>query len=203
MKTKTVILILHFAFCIFNLAIAQSTFQKTYGGHEKDALFRLAKTNDGGYACVGETESFGSLPRDIYLFKIDANGAHLWSVIYGGIGSDYGTHIIKTSDNGFLIAGGTTSFGSGSDDAMLLKTDATGAPVWSKVYGGTGQEYFLTAAQTNDGGYIAAGTTQSFGAGGNDIFIVRTNSTGDTLWTRILGGAGFEEGACIIQTADS
>src|SRR5688572_24643018 len=147
MKTKIALLILHFVFLIFNSVTAQVTFQKTYGGSEKDAMFKVAKTHDGGYVCVGETESFGSLPKDIYLFKTDANGTHQWSVVYDGIGSDYGTHIIKTYDNGFLIAGGTTSFGSGSDDALLLKTDATGALVWSKVYGGSQQEYFLSAIQ--------------------------------------------------------
>jgi hypothetical protein len=203
MQKKILLLIFNFSLLLFNSVTAQVTFQKLYGGSGLDSFFKLAKTSDGGYVCAGLTESFGNLPRDIYLFKTDANGVHQWSVAYSGIGYDYATNIIKTSDNGFLIAGGTTSFGSGSDDALLLKTDATGAIVWSKVYGGPQQDYFMGVAQTNDSGYIAVGTTLSFGAGSNDIFIVRTNSTGDTLWTRTIGGAGYDELTCVTQTTDN
>lgn len=203
MKTKITLFILHSSFLIFNCATAQVTFQKTYGGPEKEAAFKLAKTYDGGYALSGETESFGSNGRDIYLIKTDGNGVLQWSVVYSGIGADYSTNIIETSDHGFLIAGGTTSFGSGSDDALLLKTDATGVPLWSKVYGGSQQDYFLSVAQVNDGGFIAVGTTASYGAGSYDILVVRTNASGDTLWTRILGGTSYEDATNIIQTADS
>src|ERR1041385_4719979 len=175
MKTKVAFLILHAAFLIFNSAFAQVTFQKTYGVHTKDAMFKVAKTSDGGYVLAGTTESFGSLPQDIYLVKVDATGAHQWSVVYGGIGSDFVISIVQTSDNGFLMAGGTSSFGSGGDDALLIKTDFTGAPQWSKVYGGSLDEYFLSAIQTSDGGFIAVGNTLSYGAGSNDILVVRTN----------------------------
>ena len=188
---------------LFTGVTAQNTFQKTYGGPGNDAMFKLSKTSDGGYVFSGVTESFGSLPADVYLFKTDANGMHQWSAVYDGIGSDYANNIINTSDNGFLIIGGTTSFGSGGDDALLIKTSSSGALTWAKVYGGPQQEYFMSAVQTSDGGYIATGNTASAGAGDSDILVVRTNSSGDTLWTRIYGGPLFDEATCIIQTADS
>src|SRR5258706_178198 len=183
-------------------ATAQVTFQKTYGGPEKEATFKLTKTHDGGYALAGVTESFGSIPADAYLIKTDANGVLLWSKVYRGSASDYATAIIETSDHGFLISGGTTSFGSGSDDALLLKTDSAGNIVWSKVYGGTQQEYFTASLLTADGGFIAVGKSLSSGAGSNDILVVRTDASGDTLWTRIMGGAAFEEATNVIQKAD-
>ncbi len=199
---KIFLLILTQTIFILHCGTAQVTFQKTYGGSQKEVAFKLTKTHDGGYVLSGATESFGPLPQDIYIIKTDASGGHLWSVVYQGSGSDYAMNIIETSDHGFLIAGGTTSFGSGSDDALLLRADSAGNIIWSKVYGGSQQEYFLSAVQTTDGGFIAAGNTMSYGAGSSDIFIVRTNASGDTLWTRIMGGAAFDEATCIIQTAD-
>src|SRR5258706_6136328 len=184
-------------------ATAQVTFHDTYGSHEKVANFKLNKSDDGGSVLAGVTESFGSIPADAYLIKTDANGVLLWSKVYRGSASDYATAIIETSDHGFLISGGTTSFGSGSDDALLLKTDSAGNIVWSKVYGGTQQEYFTASLQTADGGFIAVGNTLSSGAGSNDILVVRTDASGDTLWTRIMGGAAFDEATNVIQTADA
>src|SRR5262245_27099717 len=157
MKTKILFLIFNFSFLIFHFSSSQVTFQKTYGGNKPDAAFKLAKTYDGGYALCGATVSFGPLPQDAYFFKTDGNGMHLWSVVFQGSGSDFVISVTETSDHGFLIAGGTSSFGAGSDDGLLIRTDSTGAPIWSKVYGGPQQDYFLNAIQTTDGGFIAVG----------------------------------------------
>jgi len=182
---------------------AQTTFQKSYGGSDDDSMYGLTKTHDGGYVMAGQTESFGGTPFDIYIIKTNANGTVLWSKVYRGNASDYATYIQETADHGFLVSGGTTSYGAGSDDAFLLKTDSVGGVQWSKVYGGAMEDIFFSTAQTFDGGYIAAGHTFSFGAGSVDALVVRTDASGDTLWTRIIGGTGWDQASSIIQTSDS
>ena len=87
--------------------------------------------------------------------------------------------MIQTSDEGYIIAGETTSFGNGYD-IYLVKTDANGNTLWSKTYGGTGMEYFSSLQKTSDGGYVIAGYTNSFGEGNNDMYIIKTDSQGNS-----------------------
>lgn len=107
---------------------------------------------------------------------------------YGGAEIDYASCVLQTSDGGYLIAGSTSSYGAGSSDIYLIKTDAFGDTLWTKTYGGNGDDYAATLNLTPTNGYIIAGQTNSFGAGSSDGFIIRINWLGDTLWSRTLGG---------------
>ncbi len=184
-------------------SFAQATFQKRYGGHRGEKMTGLARTHDGGYVLAGGSGSFGDTLGDAYLVKTDSTGNLLWSMIYHGALNDYCNKVIETADHGLLLIGQTYSFGSGSLDAFLIKTDSVGNEEWSKAYGGPGDDFFFNAIQTFDGGYIAVGATTSFGAGDYDMLIIRTNASGDTLWTRILGGVSYDQMEDVIQTADS
>ena len=128
---------------------------------------------------AGYTESFGAVYPDVLLIKTDANGNIIWAKTYGGTDWDYATSVQQTSDGGYIVASYTQSFGAGYYDIFLLKTDANGNIVWAKTYGGTGIEYAYSVQQTSDGGYIAAGGTFSFGAGGRDIFLIKTDANGN------------------------
>ena len=86
-------------------------------------------------------------------------------VTYGGGAYDTSTSIIKTGDGGYALAGYTKSSGAGDYDFWLVKTDATGNMVWSKTYGGTGDDRAYSLVQTGDGGYALAGNTYSLGSG--------------------------------------
>ena len=124
--------------------------------------------------------------------KIDANGNVLWTKNYGGAGDDRGLYLQQTSDGGYIIAGNTTSFGAGGWDAYVIKTDASGNLQWTRTFGGTGEDYSCYVEQTGDGGYIVMGNTGSFGAGGQDVWLLKLDSSGTLLWANTYGGTGTE-----------
>jgi predicted secreted protein len=175
---------------------------KTYGGTGTDFCFNVIQTGDGGYALAGPTTSFGAGGMDIWLVKTDAAGNMLWNQTHGGTGTDYMDQMIQTVGGGYAIAGFTTSFGAGSADVWLVKTDASGNMQWNKTYGGTGSDNGFHMTQTLEGGYAIIGSTASFGAGGNDIWLVKTDTNGVMEWNQTYGGTGTDDGRSIIQTTD-
>lgn len=154
-----------------------SVWTKNYGG---DWVYSMGRTDDGGYVIVGET-------GDVYLIKTDSLGNTLWTRTYGGAEQDIGFKVKQTSDSGYIIVGGTRSFGAGSHDVYMIKTDPDGDTLWTRVYGGIEYDAGLDICQTGDGGYMVAASTNSFGAGNGDMWLLRTDSLGDTLWTRTYG----------------
>ena len=180
---------------------------RTYGGSADPPRFgesakTVQQTTDGGYILTGHTRSFGAGAPDVYLVKTDANGDTLWTRAYGGSAEDRGRSGQQTTDGGYIVAGWTTSFGAGSYDVWLLKTDANGDTLWTRAYGGTNADYSHSVQQTTDGGYIVAGYTTSFGAGNYDFWLLKTDANGDTLWARTYGGGQMELGLCVQQTTD-
>jgi hypothetical protein len=152
---------------------------KTYGGTGSDMASSVQQTSDGGYIVAGWTYYFGAGLSDIFLIKTDANGNRIWAKTYGGMNWDYASSVQQTSDGGYIVAGGTDSFGAGSRDIFLIKTDANGNRIWAKTYGGTALDWPYSVQQTSDGGYIVAGHTSSFGAGSDDFFFIKTDASGD------------------------
>ncbi len=199
---KKLLTILLFSICINNIASAQTTFQKTIGGTADDIGYSIQLTSDGGYIVTGESNSFSGGEADVYLIRFDADGDTLWTKTYGGTDSDYGKSVQQTADGGYIIAGYTNSFGAGYQDVYLIKTNASGDTSWTNVFGGAGGDYGYAVDQTSDGGYIVAGETNGFGAGNVDIYLIRTNADGDTLWTKTYGGSGYELSNSVQQTAD-
>jgi hypothetical protein len=126
-----------------------------------------------------------------------------WQRTYGGSRNDFGYAVVQTRDSGFIVTGYTTSRGAGHKDVYLLKTSALGDTQWSRVYGGANDDIGWSVAQTYDGGYIIAGETYSFGAGQNDVYLIKTNAAGDTQWTRTYGSSLFDAGYSVRQTLDS
>ncbi|MEP7169531.1 MAG: T9SS type A sorting domain-containing protein, partial [Bacteroidota bacterium] len=124
---------------------------------------------------------------DFYLVKTDANGDLLWSRTYGGTDPDVAYSVQQTTDGGYIIAG-QTGFANGpvGEDVYLIKTDANGDTLWSKTFGGIDNDIGLSVQQTTDGGYIIAGITWSFGAVYEDIYLIKTDS---------LGNSGCNEGS--------
>jgi hypothetical protein len=193
------VFLLHLA----NPSVAQVNWQFVYWGSGNGSASDLLQTYDGGYALIGTTSSYGTGDNDIYFFKLDSIGDTLWTRTFGGLGSDYGTSVEETQDSGFIIAGFTNSFGAGGNDAFLIKTDSLGSIIWEKTYGGTGDEDWFCLKKTNDNGYIILGSTESFGAGWSDIYLIKTNFQGDTLWTRCYGRSHHDWGTDILQSNDN
>ena len=177
-------------------------FKETYGGANGDYGHSVVKTSDGGYAIAGYTYSFGAGLADVWLIKTDAVGNELWNQTYGDIMDDAGFSIVETSDGGYAIAGITSSFGAGNWDVWLIKTDAGGIMQWNQTYGGAGSDYGWSVVGTIDGGYAIAGYTSSYGAGGNDVWLVKTDSSGVMQWNQTYGGAGNDQSYSIVQTID-
>ena len=140
--------------------------QKTYGGTGNDFADSVRQTTDGGYIVGGRTSSFGQGLIDAWVLKLNATGGVVWQKTYGGKGDDFASSAQQTSDGGYIVAGGTNSFGQGATDAWVLKLDATGGVVWQKTYGGTDVDFGNSIEQTSDGGFVVAGSTRSFGPGG-------------------------------------
>ena len=175
---------------------------RTYGGPDGDWGFSVGQTSDGGYIIAGWTYSFGVGAGDVYLIRTDDVGNTVWARNYGGPDWDYGSSVCETSDAGYIITGGTDSFGAGSDDVYLIKTDNVGDTVWTRTYGGSGVDCGNSVCEASDGGYVIAGETASFGAGGDDVYLIKTDSVGDTVWTRTYGGPGRDGGWSVRETSD-
>ncbi|MDP8205525.1 MAG: T9SS type A sorting domain-containing protein [Candidatus Electryonea clarkiae] len=180
-----------------------SLWSRNYGGDSDDVCNSIIQTSDGGFVLAGYTNSYGDSINDFYLIKTDSDGELLWLKTYGGEDYDKCLDIIETSDGGFALAGFTASFGSGRDDAWLLKTDRNGDSLWSRTYGGESSDFFICLVQTSDGGFALGGDTRSFGEHFTDFWLVKTDSVGDSLWSQ-TGGDGFDN-VCnsIIQTEDN
>jgi len=199
------LIILLSAVCLTSVAAAQTSWWKTYGGAQTDEGRCVQQTTDGGYVIAGFTHSFGPGTPDssnVYLVRTDASGDTLWTRVYGGTGRDEGYSVQQTTDGGYVIAGYTNSFGTGNGDVYLVKTNASGDTLWTRTFGGTDYDEGASVQQTADGGYIVAGRTYSFGAGSDDVYLIKTNAQGDTSWTRAYGEEGIDEGYSVQQTAD-
>ncbi|MCC6011473.1 T9SS type A sorting domain-containing protein [Candidatus Caldipriscus sp.] len=174
---------------------------KTYRGINADFAYSVQQTFDGGYIVAGETYSFGT-GGDILLIKTDANGDIEWAKTYGGTGYEAAFSVQQTSDSGYILAGATNSFGAGSNDFFLIKTNAFGNVQWAKTYGEAGDEVAYSVQQTSGGGYIVAGATNSFGAGFSDILLIKTNASGNLQWSKTYGGTSSDLAYSVQQTSD-
>ena len=125
----------------------------------------------------------------------------LWTKAYGGSSAEYAYSIQQTSDGGYIIAGRTASFGAGSVDAWLLKTDELGNILWTKTFGGSGDDWGRSVQQTSDGGYILTGWTQSFGPGYFAAWLIKTDPLGDSLWIKLFGGNESDYGYYVQQSS--
>ena len=175
---------------------------KTYGDVKYDKGASVAQTTDGGYILFGKTNSFGAEGWDMYLVKTDKDGNKEWEQFYGGSADDIGTSVAQTSDGGYVIFGYSMSFGRRDWDMAMYKTDSKGEVLWEKSFGGTGREEGYSVKQTSDGGYILCGLTDSLGAGSYDMYLIKTDSSGNNVWERVLGGINSEYGYSVKQTSD-
>lgn len=175
---------------------------KTIGGSAADYASSIIQTSDGGYAVSGNTKSFNAGNEDIYLVKLSSGGSLQWSRRAGGTGDDLSGSLIQTSDGGYAVAGSTLSYGSGFYDMYIIKFSSTGVPLWSRAIGGTSGDFGGSLLQTSDGSYVLAGTTQSFGAGWADIYVVKISAAGSILWTRTIGSSNYDYGRGIVQATD-
>jgi hypothetical protein len=176
---------------------------KRYGGNSDERSYSVLQTSDGGYLIAGGSGSYNLINYDVYLIKTDSSGNMIWSKVLVSLNNEYCNAIQQTNDGGYIIIGNTSSSGAGGSDIFLIKIDTSANIAWSKTYGGVNDDYGSSVQQTNDGGYIMTGSTTSYGAGYFDVYLIKTDNTGDTLWTKTMGGVSYDRGWCVQLTSDN
>ncbi len=175
----------------------------TFGGIQNESCNQAVPTWDGGYIFIGTSNSFGPGLNNIYAIKTDSLCNYKWSHAYGGNQVQNGFSVTPTLDKGYAMLGFTNSFGNGGYDVYLIKTDSTGKTLWEKTYGGTDWDFGYSISQTKDSGFVICGQTYSYGAGNGDVYVIKTDKNGDTVWTKAIGGTGYDEGNCVYVKQDS
>ncbi|MBL7191746.1 choice-of-anchor D domain-containing protein, partial [bacterium] len=194
--TITAVLII----CAAAAAQPDTLWTKTFGGSDSDYGYCVQQTSDGGYIIAGTTGI--GIAADVYLIKTDALGNQQWYQTFGGSSNDQGRSVQQTSDGGYIIAGYSYSFG-GIPDVYLIKTDASGNQQWDQTLGGASEDKGYCVQQTFDGGYIIAGYTKSYGAGDEDVFIIKTDVMGNEQWNQTFGCSDQDKGYFVRQTNDN
>ena len=173
--------------------------QKRYGGMEQDLAYSIQQTSDGGYIVAGMSEPFKADDSKPWVIKLNNQGEVVWQRVYDGISKGWAYSVQQTSDGGCIIAGLIVE---NNNDAWVLKLNSKGDIVWQKKFGGRGYDLARSVLQTSDGGYVVVGETSSFGAGSNDIWVMKLDSSGDIVWQKTFGGKSQDAGWAALQTAD-
>lgn len=194
-----------FALFLFATSLTARTpdtlWTRVYGGSGADVAYSVIETSDGYYLAAGYT-GFGAGLQDCWLMKLDKSGDTLWTKTFGGTAEDGAHKVAEAHDGGYIVVGYTESSGSGGKDAYIVKTDRNGATKWTKTYGTALQEALYGIAPTT-GGYVVCGYRNGpSGWTKGDLWIIKIDESGDTLWTKTYGGPGEESGTAIQKLDD-
>ena len=162
----------------------------------------VQQTTDGGYIITGTKDE-----HKVYLIKTDSNGETLWEKTLVGGDRYYGHSVQQTTDGGYIVTGlkhifVETGIYPTKEDVYLIKTDSNGNMLWEKTIGGSDSDMGNCVQQTSDGGYIILGSTYSYGAGNEDVYLIKTDPNGNTLWERTFGSSEWDFATSIQQTSD-
>jgi hypothetical protein len=164
----------------------------TYEGRDEDQAYSIQQTIDGGYIVAGTTKS-GAGGDDVWVLKLESDGAIQWQNTYGGVMDERAYSIKQTSEGGYVLAGYEESFIGGNGNIWILKLSAEGNVLWEKTYDGGGWDYARFILQTTDGGYIVAGYTNSELLPKRDAMVMRLDGNGDPLWAKAYGGDQIDD----------
>jgi len=162
-----------------------------------DAAYSVIAAPDSGYYITGSLNGYISCCGKIFLMKVSSKGDSLWTKTYN---SGVGYSLTLTADGGVAIGG--TLQETSNHEIIIIKTDTAGNQLWSKTYSGAGYEYGASMVETSDGGFAITGITDSQGYGSQDVYLIRTNSTGDKLWDKTFGKANVDQGYGLVQLSD-
>jgi Secretion system C-terminal sorting domain len=182
---------------------------KNYGGAWNDVAQSIAQTSDGGFITAGYSESGenNSKTAEAWILKLDSNLNLEWEKSFGENYEDYAYSILQTADGGYLFGGSSHAFNA-PFQAWLVKLDISGNIQWEKKLGGSDSDYAKIIIATNDGGYMVAGETQSHDGdvtghhGALDIWLIKLDADGNTVWERAYGGSDGDLFPDIVQTQD-
>ena len=179
------------------------TWQRAWGGPDWDDPATVVATSDGGYLLAGSTKSFGRGERDVWVLKVDAFGVDQWQKTSGESFVDMAWDAVESTDGTFVVAGFTQDVSDVSDaQAWILTLNPDGQAQRERTYGGPGWEEARSIVQTSDGGYAFAGSTESFGAVGEDGWIVKLDTRDGIEWEKRYGGPEREYFLSLAPTSD-
>ncbi len=158
-------------------------------GNGFSCAYGFCPSSQGGMIMVGDTKSKTASDHDVFVAEVDAGGHKIWERNFGGPYCDYGAAVIPDHDGGYLVAGGTESYGTGCYDVYLIKLNKQGQAVWSKTYGGPGSDCGYALVPSPDGGYLLAGNTDSTTSGKANFYLVKIDEQGNLLWEKKYGGS--------------
>ncbi|MBK8562734.1 MAG: hypothetical protein IPN76_05165 [Saprospiraceae bacterium] len=175
-----------------------------FGGNNDDQGQSILQTQDHGYVGVGSSESTGGgNGYQVYVIRTDVDGSEVWSNRYDDGFTSFGYSITETPDHGYLVVGELRPTQLADLNVLLLKISADGQKLWSKQFGGAGDDKgFRIIPTTASGGYLIVGTTSSFGNGEKDAYLVKIDAQGDEVWSKTYGTAGDEDGYSVVEVAD-
>ncbi|MGD9141440.1 MAG: FlgD immunoglobulin-like domain containing protein [bacterium] len=175
--------------------------EKEYGAPYNDAAKWVENVSTGGFILVGNTTTTDTTFGDVSMIRINPWGDTLWTKQYGGIGGEAAEGVRETPDGGFIVAGLTTSYGEGSADCYVIRTDSNGDTLWTRTYGGPGYDNAYGIDLAHGGGYVITGIYEDAG-GDADVYLVRIDDNGDTLWTNTYGGSAVDWAMRVRRTSD-
>jgi len=188
--------------CVGYTAEETLTWDKTFGGSDRDVALSIMQTEDGGYAISGYTRSKGKGKADAWVIKLDEWGNMVWDKTFGLSDNDVAFSIIQTEDGGYAISGYTIFKNIGEADFYIIILDEKGNKLWNKTFFESNWDCAYSIIQTKDEGYVISGYTWSKGAGKADAWVIKLNNKGNMVWNKTFGGSENDEAHSIIQTKD-
>ncbi len=189
-------------FIIKHTSIGTTEWARTFGASGHDEAYSVARTADGGYVLCGETGNYGAGNDDFFVLKLSSAGTIEWARTCGGSNYDEAYAVAGTTDGGCIVVGHTNSYGAGDKDMLITKWSSGGGLSWAKTFGGLYLDYACGVIQTQDGGFLITGYTASWGAGSDEMLVVKLASDGSFSWARAIGSSTYDWGYSAVQTAD-
>lgn len=174
---------------------------KYYGGPNYESARSVRLCSDGGFILAGKTINSTFAIAKIYVIRVNSLGDTTWTKTYGGSNSYEGKFILTNNDGSYTLCVDDSS-ASRDSDIRVMKIDGNGTILWNKMYGGTEKDICKMIQHTSDGGYIVTGVSRSFGWINPDMWLLKLDAAGDTIWTRHFGGLYHDHSYAVRQTPD-
>ena len=175
---------------------------RNFGAGYFDWGYTSIWVGEGHFVTIAQDDEPSTGNGDFVIAQRDSHGKYDWSRRFGGDKFDRGYSIEPVKSGGFIAAGLTYSFGAGNDDAYIIRLNDDGQKIWEKYYGKAGHDRAYDAVETADNGFLAAGTTDSIGAGGYDAYFIKMDSDGNIKWQKTYGGAHDDTAHAVAATKD-
>lgn len=179
-------------------ADAKVLWETAFGGPGDDDGWAVIEIVDGGFVVGGFSDGEGAGGLDCSLTATDPRGTPIWSQSFGGEKDDRCWSVVATADGGYALAGETASFGAGERDCYLIRTDGRGREIWSRTYGGERDDRCFSLVAVDDGGFVVAGQSFSYGAGDRDAWVLKTDRDGALEWSRTHGGTASDVAHSVV-----